>query len=174
MSLPEFFKKYNVVAIDQVDTRKITRILRTKGNQKAIISSVDLNPESLVQKAKNSPDMAGSDYVKEVTVSHPYEWELPEKPKYQVVVMDFGVKYNILRLLREHGCAVTIVSSTTTAEQILSYNPDGVVLSNGPGDPAALTYIYPIVQKKEENIPIYGFVYDIKLLGMPWVEILSN
>lgn len=166
MSLPEFFKRYNVVAIDQVDTRKITRILRTKGNQKAIISSVDLNPESLVQKAKNAPDMAGSDYVKEVTVSQPYEWEAPENPKYHVVVMDFGVKYNILRLLKEHGCIVTIVPSTTTAEKILSYNPDGVVLSNGPGDPAALTYIYPIVQKIiEKNIPILGICLGHQLIG---------
>ncbi|HOV34004.1 MAG TPA: glutamine-hydrolyzing carbamoyl-phosphate synthase small subunit [Candidatus Hydrogenedens sp.] len=166
MSLPEFFKKYNVVAIDQVDTRKITRILRTKGNQKAIISSVDLNPESLVQKAKNVSDMVGSDYVKEVTVSQSYEWELPEKQKYRVVVMDFGVKYNILRLLKENGCTVTIVPSTTTAEKILSYNPDGVVLSNGPGDPAALTYIYPIVQKiMEKNIPILGICLGHQIIG---------
>lgn len=166
MSLPDFFRKYNVVAIDQVDTRKITRILRTKGNQKAIISTVDLNPESLLQKAKNAPDMAGSDFVKEATITQPYEWEPPEKAKYRVVVMDFGVKYNILRLLREHNCAVVVVPSTTPAEQILSYNPDGVVLSNGPGDPAALTYIYPIVQKIiEKNIPILGICLGHQIIG---------
>lgn len=166
MSLPDFFKKYNIVAIDQVDTRKITRILRTKGNQKAIISTVDLNPESLLQKAKNAPDMAGSDFVKEATISQPYEWELPEITKYRVVVMDFGVKYNILRLLRDHNCAVVVVPSTTPAEQILAYNPDGVVLSNGPGDPAALTYIYPIVQKIiQNNIPILGICLGHQIIG---------
>ncbi len=166
MSLPDFFRKYNVVAIDQVDTRKITRILRTKGNQKAIISTIDLNPESLLQKAKNAPDMAGSDFVKEATITQPYEWEPPEKTKYRVVVMDFGVKYNILRLLREHNCAVVVVPSTTPAEQILSYNPDGVVLSNGPGDPAALTYIYPIVQKiMERKIPILGICLGHQIIG---------
>ncbi len=166
MSLPEFLRKYNVVAIDQVDTRKITRILRTKGNQKAIISTVDLNPESLLRKAKNAPDMAGSDYVKEVTIVEPYEWDPPEKEKYRVVVMDFGVKYNIVRLLREHNCQVIIVPSTTPAEKILSYNPDGVVLSNGPGDPSALTYIYPIVQKiMKERIPIMGICLGHQIIG---------
>ncbi|MCA1902665.1 MAG: glutamine-hydrolyzing carbamoyl-phosphate synthase small subunit [Candidatus Hydrogenedens sp.] len=166
MSLPEFFRKYNVVAIDQVDTRKITRILRTKGNQKAIISTVDLNPDSLIQKAKNAPDMAGSDYVKEATITQPYEWEPPEHPKYRVVVMDFGVKYNILRLLRDHNCIVVVVPSTTPVEQILNYQPDGVVLSNGPGDPSALTYIYPIVQKLiEKNIPIMGICLGHQIIG---------
>lgn len=166
MSLPEFLRKYNIVAIDQVDTRKITKILRSKGNQKAVISTTDLNPESLIEKARKAPDMAGSDYVKEATISKPYEWEFPQEIKYKVVVMDFGVKYNIIRLLKEHGCAVVVVPSTTPAEQILSYQPDGVVLSNGPGDPAALTYIYPIVQElMKHKIPIMGICLGHQIIG---------
>ncbi len=166
MSLPEFLRKYGVVAIDQVDTRKIVRILRTKGNQKCVISTINFDVEDLIEKAKNSPDMAGSDYVKEVTVREPYEWEFPENPKFRVVVMDFGVKYNILRLLREHGCVVTVVPSTTPAEKILSYQPDGVVLSNGPGDPAALGYIYPIVRVlMRNNIPIMGICLGHQIIG---------
>lgn len=166
MSLPEYLKKYNIVAIDGVDTRRITTLLRSKGNQKAIISTIDLDHDSLVRKAKASPDMAGSDFVREVSVKQSYQWEPPAVTKYRVVAMDYGIKYNILRLLREAGCAVTVLPATAGPEEVLSHQPDGVFLSNGPGDPAALPYIYPAVQAlMEKRVPIFGICLGHQIIG---------
>lgn len=166
MSLPEYLRRHGVVAIDGIDTRKITRILRTKGNQKAIISTTDLNPESLVAKARAAQDMTGSDYVKDVSVDAPYEWEPPEEVKYRVVAMDYGIKWNILRLLRTAGCAVTVLPATAGPDEVLARQPDGVLLSNGPGDPAALPYIYPVVRELiARRIPIFGICLGHQILG---------
>ncbi len=145
-SLPGYLRANGIVAIDDVDTRKITKLLRTKGAMKSVISTVDLDHASLIRKAQESADMAGSDFVKDVTVDAAFAWEAPEEAKYRVVAMDYGIKYNILRLLRELGCAVTVLPATASPEEVLSYDPDGVFLSNGPGDPAALPYIYPAVE----------------------------
>jgi carbamoyl-phosphate synthase small subunit len=166
ISLPDYLKKYGVVAIDGVDTRRITKLLRTKGNQKAILSTLDPDAESLVRKARESADMAGSDFVKDVSVTEAYEWDPPAEVKYRVVAMDYGIKYNILRLLREAGCAVTVLPATAGPEEVLARNPDGVFLSNGPGDPAALPYIYPVVQKlMEKRIPIFGICLGHQIIG---------
>jgi len=166
MSLPDYFKQNNIVAIDGVDTRKITRILRTKGAQKSIISTTDLDPESLVRKARAAQDMAGSDFVKEVTAGKAYAWPKPENPKYRVVALDFGIKQNILRLLTSAGCEVTVLPATATAEEVLSHNPDGIFLSNGPGDPAALDYIYPAVKALiASKRPMFGICLGHQILA---------
>jgi carbamoyl-phosphate synthase small subunit len=165
-SLPDYLKANNIVAIDGLDTRKITKILRVKGAMKSIISTVDCDHDSLVAKAKASKDMAGSDFVQEVSVDSPYTWAAPADPEYKVVAMDFGVKHNILRLLSEAGCAVTVVPATASAEEILAYEPDGVFLSNGPGDPGALPYIYPTVQSLiEADIPLFGICLGHQILA---------
>ena len=164
-SLPDYLKENNIVAIDSIDTRKITKHLRTRGAMKAVISTVDLDHESLVAKAKASQNMAGSDYVKEVTVSEPYEWNADFKGKYKVVALDYGIKYNILRLLEEAGCSTTVVPATTSAEDILAREPDGVFLSNGPGDPAALTYLYPALQALVGAVPVFGICLGNQVLA---------
>lgn len=157
MSLPEYLKKNNIVAIDEVDTRRITKLLREKGAMRAVISTTDLNPQSLIEKAQNAAPMSGSDFVKEVSSPASYEWEDPSEVRYRVVALDFGIKQNILRLLREHGCDVTVLPATATAEEIMAQNPDGVFLSNGPGDPSALPYLYPTIQAVfESRKPVFG------------------
>jgi len=162
-SLPEYLRENNIVAIDGVDTRAITKILRTKGAQRSVISTVDLDPDSLVQKALDSPHMAGSDYVKAVSVHEPYVWNTDGR--FHVVAMDYGIKYNILRLLASHGCRVTIMPATTSLDDVLAQKPDGVFLSNGPGDPAALPYLYPTIQGLFGKVPIFGICLGHQLLG---------
>jgi len=168
MSLPEYLKQNCIVGIDDVDTRKITRILRDKGAQKSVISTVDLDPASLVKKAQASPDMAGSDFVKEVTVAAAYEYPATHTAgkRYNVVALDFGIKHNILRLLADAGCDVTVLPATASAEDVLARKPDGVFLSNGPGDPGALPYIYPTVEKVlAEKIPTFGICLGHQILA---------
>lgn len=165
MSLPEYLKANNIVGIDGVDTRKITKLLRTDGTMKSCLSTIDLDRDSLVQKAIDSPEMKGSDHVKMVTVDEPYEWNPESKGEFHVVVMDYGVKYNILRLLDEYGCKVTVMPATATPEQVLAHNPDGVLLSNGPGDPAALDYLYPTIQQLCESKPIFGICLGHQVLA---------
>ena len=165
-TLPEYLKHHGIVAIDGVDTRHITRLLRTKGAMKAIISASDYNHDSLVAKARASADMAGSDFVKDVSIKEPYEWNTPDNPKYRVVAIDYGIKRNILRLLEQAGCAVTVMPATVGPEEVLARDPDGVFLSNGPGDPAALPYVYPTVRAFiEKEIPIFGICLGHQILG---------
>ena len=164
-TLPEYLREHGIVAIDGVDTRKITKILRTEGAKKSVISTVDTDHDSLVQKAINSQDMAGSDYVKAVSVKEPYEWNPSFQGKYRVVAFDYGIKYNILRLLEAAGCKVIVMPATATAEEALAQRPDGIFLSNGPGDPAALPYIYPTVQGLFGKKPIFGICLGHQILG---------
>ena len=165
-TLPEYLKRFNIVAIDSIDTRHITRLLRTKGAMKAIISTTDLDHASLLTKARSCADMAGSDFVKDVSVKESYEWNTPASPKYRVVAIDYGIKRNILRLLEEAGCAITVMPATVSPEEVLARDPDGVFLSNGPGDPAALPYVYPTVQALiEKEIPIFGICLGHQILG---------
>ena len=162
-SLPQYLRENNIVAIDGVDTRAITKILRTKGAQRSVISTVDLDANRLVQKALDSPPMAGSDYVKAVSVKEPYVWNTDGR--FHVVAMDYGIKYNILRLLASHGCRVTVMPATTSLNDVLAQKPDGVFLSNGPGDPAALPYLYPTIQGLFGKAPIFGICLGHQLLG---------
>ena len=164
-TLPEYLKEHGIVAIDGVDTRRITKMLRTEGAKKSVISTTDFDRDSLIQKAIDSPDMAGSDYVKAVSVTESYEWNPDFKGKYRVVAFDYGIKYNILRLLEEAGCKVIIMPATATAEEALAQKPDGIFLSNGPGDPAALPYIYPTVQGLFGKKPMFGICLGHQILG---------
>ncbi|GMW00950.1 MAG: carbamoyl-phosphate synthase small chain [Candidatus Hydrogenedentota bacterium] len=164
-SLPDYLSENNIVAIEGVDTRKITKTLRTQGAQKCCISTTDLNPDSVVQKAKNSPDMAGSDYVKAVSVKESYVWNSTAAGDYRVVAFDYGIKYNILRLLEKRGCKVTVLPATASADEAMSHDPHGIFLSNGPGDPAALPYIYPTVQNLFGVRPIFGICLGHQILG---------
>ena len=165
-SLPDYLRTHNIVAIDGVDTRSITKLLRVKGALKCAISTVETEPAALVRKAKDAPDMAGADFVKEVTVDEAYEYASNGKARYSVVALDFGMKQNILRLLANAGCKVRVVPSTTSADDILAGNPDGIFLSNGPGDPAALPYIYPTVQQLiDSGKPIFGICLGHQILA---------
>ena len=165
-TLPEYLIDNNIVAIDGIDTRKITKHLREKGAMKCVISTTDFDHDSLIAKAKASQDMAGSDYVKEVTVKEPYQWNPDSNGQYRVVAMDYGIKYNILRKLDEVGCNVTVMPATATLEEIQAQNPDGVFLSNGPGDPAALDYLYPAIQGLlDSNTPIFGICLGHQVLS---------
>lgn len=164
-ALPDYLREHGIVGIDGLDTRRITTLLRTKGAMKCVLSTVDLDHDSLVQKAIDAPPMAGSDYVKAVSVTEPYEWEPPEQPRFHVVAMDYGIKYNILRLLRAAGCRVTVMPATASAEEVLARDPDGVFLSNGPGDPAALPYVYPTIQGILGKKPIFGICLGHQVLA---------
>ena len=151
MSLDAYLKEHGVVGIQGIDTRALTRHLRDKGAQNGIISTTDLDPVSLVAKAKAVPSMAGLDLASGVSCDRPYHWTEagwdleegyrqvdPAHLKYKVVAYDFGIKYNILRCLVDAGCDVTVVPASFPAAEVLAMKPDGVFLSNGPGDPAAV------------------------------------
>jgi carbamoyl-phosphate synthase small subunit len=162
-SLPEYLREYGIVAIDGVDTRRITKMLRTEGAQKCAISTTDLDPDRMIQKAKDAPDMEGSDYVRAVSVSEPYAWS--EEGEFHVVAFDYGIKHNILRLLARSGCRVTVVPATASVDDVLALEPDGVFLSNGPGDPAALPYIFPTVKGLFGKRPIFGICLGHQILA---------
>lgn len=164
-SLPDYLNEHGIVAIDGVDTRKITTLLRTKGAQRSVISTVDLDHDSLVRKALDSPPMAGSDYVKAVTIKQAYEWNPNSDGRFRVVAMDYGIKHNILRLLADSGCRVVVLPATAPLDEVLSHKPNGVFLSNGPGDPAALPYLYPTIQGLFGKVPIFGICLGHQLLG---------
>ena len=146
-SLPEYLKEHNIVAIDGVDTRRITKMLRTEGAKKCVISTIDFEHDRLIRKAQDAPDMAGSDYVKAVSVKAPYVWN-PEKQdaEFNVVAFDYGIKYNILRLLDAAGCRVTVLPATASADD-------------------ALPYIYPTVRGLFGKKPIFGICLGHQILG---------
>lgn len=163
-TLGEYFKENNILGIEGIDTRALTRHIRVHGAMKAIISTEDLNDKTLIKKAKSSPDISGRDLVKHVTCSKINEWN--KDGKYAVVVIDCGVKFNILRLLVHHKCRVIIVPAKTPSEDILSMNPDGVLISNGPGDPSAIYYVIATVKKLIGKIPIFGICLGHQIIGL--------
>ncbi len=180
-ALGDYLQENNIYGIEGIDTRALTKHLRTYGAKQGVISTLDLNPESLVEKAKNSPHLVGRDLVKEVTIDKPYqfqpsksdlEWNgfqgeyAAEKAPFHVVAYDCGIKLNILRLLAAHGCKVTVVPATASAEEVLSYHPDGIFLSNGPGDPEAVTYLIDNVKKLIGKKPIFGICLGQQILGL--------
>jgi len=192
ISLPEYLKRYQIVGIQGIDTRALTRHLRDYGSQMGIISSIDLNPESLLEKVRRHPGISAFDLVKEVTTQEPYKWKegirrwqktteeqrpkgtgvkTPEPrnlrtPVLRVVVYDFGVKFNILRNLVEAGFDVTVVPAYTPAEDVLKMNPDGIVLSNGPGDPQTVTYAIENTKRLIGKRPIFGICLGHQILGL--------
>jgi len=165
-TLEEYLKENNILGIEGIDTRALTLHIRKAGAMKAVLSTVDLDEKSLVKKARNSAGLIGIDLVKEVTCSRRYIWSGIQNTKYKVVVLDCGVKYNILRKLMEHGCAVTVVPAKTSAEEILKLKPDGVLLSNGPGDPIAVGYVIKTTKELIGKIPIFGICLGHQMLGL--------
>jgi len=178
MSLDPYLKKHEIVGIQGVDTRKLTKHLRDQGAKKGAISTIELDPEKLVRKVKDSPSIVGADLVKEVTCKKPYDFDEPLLPGYEwpdktgpkpkqyfSVCIDGGIKRMILRKLNQHGFRVKVVPARTTAEEILRLKPDGVFLSNGPGDPAAVTYLIENTRKLIGKVPIFGICLGHQILG---------
>jgi len=176
-TLPDYLKKHGVVAIAGIDTRKLTRILREKGAQAGCIMAVDVDEAKALEEAKAFPGLAGMDLAKVVSAEAPYEWSEGEwtlkgyvpaaEAKYHVVAFDYGVKRNILRMLAARGCKVTVVPAQTPAADVLKYNPDGVFLSNGPGDPEPCDYaIEAIRELLAKGIPTYGICLGHQLLAL--------
>jgi len=180
-SLAEYMKKHGVVGIDGLDTRALTRHLRQLGVCRGIISTGNVSPKKLIERAKKTAPMAGRDLVSEVSCSSAYEWretgeELevvpPSAGRRKVVVMDFGVKRNTLDSLVRRGCDVTVVPAQTTAQEILTLQPSGVLFSNGPGDPAAVTYAIETVKRligaceKGQVDALFGICLGHQLLGL--------
>jgi len=164
MSLDDFLKEHKIPGIEGIDTRALTLHIRSAGAMKGIISTKDLNPKSLIKKAKESRGLVGVDLVKEVTCNKVYEWN--KKGKYKVVLLDCGAKYNIMRDLAERDCRVTMVPASTSSKEIMALKPDGVMLSNGPGDPAAVRYVVETVRELIGRVPIFGICLGHQMLGL--------
>ena len=176
-TLPDYLKKHGVVAIAGIDTRKLTRILREKGAQAGCILACEVNESKALAEARAFPGLAGMDLAKVVTVASHYDWNEAEwtlkgyqsapAPKYHVVAYDFGVKRNILRMLASRGCKVTVVPAQTPAAEVLECNPDGVFLSNGPGDPEPCDYaIAAIREVLARKVPVFGICLGHQLLAL--------
>jgi carbamoyl-phosphate synthase small subunit len=180
-TLPEFLKRRGTVAIAEIDTRKLTRILRDKGAQAGCIASGDaaLRPDLAIEAARRFPGLTGMDLAKVVCTDRAYQWNegtnwsLEQGPRRRagqrlhVVAYDFGIKRNILRLLADHGCRMTVVPAQTSADDAMALQPDGVFLSNGPGDPAPCTYaIEATKQFLDIGVPIFGICLGHQLLGL--------
>lgn len=182
-SLDEFLKKNNVVGMSDIDTRALVRRLRTQGSMKAVLSSVDLDDASLVEKAKASAGLVGRNLVQEVLPEQQKMWEEDLSPwikmgdktraegsrkdqDLHVVALDYGMKWNIPRHLRDLGCKVTVLPGTASAEEVLSHDPDGIFLSNGPGDPEPLTGPVETIQGLLGKKPIFGICLGHQLLSL--------
>lgn len=178
--LPDYLKQHNVLGIYGIDTRALTRRIRSVGAMNGAISTEILDPHELLQRVQEAPSMAGLNLVREVTTPTVYEWSETTDPVWEfsspaeldgdplvVVALDFGVKRNILRRLASYGCRVIVVPSTTSPEEILSYNPDGIFLSNGPGDPAAVQEgIQTAKALLSSQKPMFGICMGHQILGL--------
>ncbi len=178
-SLQDYLKSRNVVAIADIDTRRLTRILREKGAQNGcIIAGDNIDEGKALELAKGFAGLKGMDLAKVVSVTEPYEWtegswELgeghtqPDTSRFHVVAYDFGVKRNILRMLADRGCRLTVVPAQTSAKDVLAMSPDGIFLSNGPGDPEPCDYAITAIQEiLETEIPVFGICLGHQLLGL--------
>ncbi len=190
-SLPDYLGQHNLPGLTEIDTRALVRHIRSQGAMLAALSSDErLSPADLVDLARAAPSMNGLDLAKEVTCPEPYHWEdaippawrveenrksqipldgaqVVNRKSFNVVAYDFGIKHNILRLLTGVGCRVTVVPATTPAQDVLALNPDGIFLSNGPGDPAAVTYAIEATRELvDSNIPIFGICLGHQILGL--------
>ncbi|UTA47033.1 glutamine-hydrolyzing carbamoyl-phosphate synthase small subunit [Simiduia sp. 21SJ11W-1] len=177
-SLQDYLAERNVVGIADIDTRRLTRILRDKGAQSGCIMAGDVDADAALSKAQAFGGLKGMDLAKEVTAAKAYPWvegswalgegySTPSHKPYKVVAFDYGVKRNILRMLVDRGCDLTVVPAQTTAEDVLALKPDGVFLSNGPGDPEPCDYaIEAITQLLETDIPVFGICLGHQLLAL--------
>lgn len=162
-SLDQLFKENNITGISGVDTRKITELIRDKGAQKAGVFVGNKKPEKMLEMVRNSPSLVGRDIVKEVIKSSPYVWS--ENGKYKVVVIDCGVKYNTLRLLAKNGMKVVVYPANADYKEIEKEKPDGILISNGPGDPEPLDYVIKTVSNLVEKYPVFGICLGQQILG---------
>lgn len=178
-SLDDYLCERNVVGISDIDTRGLVRHLRTKGAMRGAISSTDTTADRLIDLARNSPSMNGADLVKYVSCEESHSWLDPTNDDWfplatnhqslitnHVVVYDYGIKHNTLRSLTARGCRVTVVPAQTSAQETLALKPDGVLLSNGPGDPAAVTYAIETVRALLGQLPIMGICLGHQILGL--------
>jgi carbamoyl-phosphate synthase small subunit len=174
----EYLERFRVPVISEIDTRALVRHLRTNGVMRGVISSIETNTDVLVAKARAIPKMDGTDLAKVVSTKERYESEQdgndplhPREPKLarpdlHVVAYDFGIKKNILRMLRQEGCRVTVVPAQTSADDVLALKPDGVFLSNGPGDPEPVTYAQESIRQMAGRTPIFGICLGHQLIGI--------
>ena len=187
MSLNEYLRKWEIPGVQGIDTRALTRHLRTRGAMKACLTTEDISPDAAVRRAVEGEGVIGMDYVREVSTSEIYEWDpndelskpwtvcdgretaqnAPALPpiRYRIAAYDYGMKNNILRLLRQKGFGVTVVPAATEPREVLALKPDGVFLSNGPGDPAALPYAHAAVRGLMGKKPIFGICLGHQVLG---------
>jgi carbamoyl-phosphate synthase small subunit len=180
----EYLERFNVPVISDIDTRALVRHLRTCGVMRGVISSLEADPEKLVAKARSIRKMDGNDLASVVTTNVRYEWDTADPqnanedplatrpqpplpaPDLHVVAYDYGIKRNILRMLAHHGCRVTVVPAQTSAEDVLALHPDGVFLSNGPGDPEPVTYAQENIRRLMGRTPIFGICLGHQLIGL--------
>jgi len=179
MSLDAYLKSQGIVGIEGIDTRALVRHIRDCGAQTGIVSSVDLDPASLIDKARKAPTIVGLDLVQDVSCAQQYAWDQGvwsletgyadgtqiDRPL-KIVAYDFGIKQNILRNLTSAGCQVTVVPATTSAETVIKMAPDGVFLSNGPGDPEPITYAHEAIRQLLGRVPIFGICLGHQLLSI--------
>src|ERR1700733_8513087 len=176
----EYLERFQVPVISEIDTRALVRHLRTHGVMRGVISSIETNTDALVAKARSIRKMDGTDLAKVVSTKARYEWEedssdplrqdesrvIEPRPNLHVVAYDYGIKKNILRMLSQEGCRVTVVPAETSAEDVLAMNPDGVFLSNGPGNPEPVTYAQESIRKLAGRTPIFGICLGHQLIGL--------
>jgi carbamoyl-phosphate synthase small subunit len=179
-SLSDYLISHRIMGVEGMDTRAITRHIRLAGAMKAILSTDDLDRDRLIEKAKTSPGLLGRDLVKEVTCEKPLPWTSRNDSQFlnhpspaaadhfrpKVVALDYGVKYNILRSLCDWNCEVTVLPASSSAEFILSHHPDGILLSNGPGDPEGIPYAIDTIRQLIGKKPIFGICLGHQLLGL--------
>lgn len=176
-SLNDYMAERNIIGITDVDTRALVRHIRINGAMRSAISSSDPDEARLLEMAQSSRDMNGLDLAQEVTCAEPYRWTegrdwwtpdqtVTNADTYHVVAYDFGIKRNILRLLASRGCRITVVPATTSAADVLALQPDGVFLSNGPGDPAAVTYAIDSVKELLGEKPMFGICLGHQIMGL--------
>ena len=176
-TLSDYLKANHVVGLEGIDTRALVKHIRTEGAMKGIISSEGFSTTKLKEKLEKYPGLVDRDIVKDVSVKKPYCWDSgtvdvltgrEEKPpvKYKVIAFDYGIKQNILRLLRSHGCDLTVVPAKTSAKEVLEQKPDGVFLSNGPGDPGGVGYAIGEIRKILGKVPIFGICLGHQILGL--------
>lgn len=165
-TLDAYLKHWNIVAIERIDTRALVRHIRDKGAMRACLSTTDLNEESLVEKARQSPSMENRELASVVTTEKPYEVKAEGDERFHVVCYDFGVKRNSLRELAARGCRITVMPASTSSAEVIALKPDGIFLSNGPGDPASMDReVEQIRNLVQADVPTFGICFGHQLLG---------
>jgi carbamoyl-phosphate synthase small subunit len=180
-SLDDYLKRYGLIGLEGIDTRMLVRVIRQQGAMRGVISATELDDAKLIERARSLPSMKGLDLTLKVATEQPYEWTPRDESGYRipavddftgtdtfhVVVIDFGVKHNILERLSSYGCRLTVVPGSTSADDILALEPDGIFISNGPGDPDAVDYAIGTLQSlMQTGIPIFGICLGHQLLAL--------